>query len=333
MLEDCAGKGFYLWKIWLTEGGDPNAIAQACADAELSHVIIKIADGSVPYNVIDDIDLVPPLVVALRLRGISPWGFQYAYGGPVAIQPSNTPAKEANTAVARVNELGLDAFVIDAEGEYKAWSDRWTRATQYMNILRPGLAVPILLASYRYPSLHPQLPWDEFREKCDGDLPQVYWVLSTNPAFQLQKSFDEFKAMEPVLPYLATGSAYSEGSWAATPGQVVEFMDKAKALGISHVNFWEMRNTRANLPSVWSAIAEYQYVEEEPVPESIVVFYEAKSTGAVIFRTADFVRVGLVHPGGVIIGNGESMPDKPANLIVRPGDVYVPASQVSVIQI
>ena len=44
------GKGFYIWQVWKCEGGDPNAILAEAQMADLSHVLIKVADGANTYN-------------------------------------------------------------------------------------------------------------------------------------------------------------------------------------------------------------------------------------------------------------------------------------------
>jgi len=40
------GKGFYIWKISRCEGGDVQAIATVAAQAGLTHILVKIADGT-----------------------------------------------------------------------------------------------------------------------------------------------------------------------------------------------------------------------------------------------------------------------------------------------
>ena len=63
------GKGFFIWKIPACEGGDVKAIANLAQKAGLSHVLIKIANGSLSYNIDSEKnDLVIPLVKALKNR-------------------------------------------------------------------------------------------------------------------------------------------------------------------------------------------------------------------------------------------------------------------------
>ncbi len=45
------GKGFFIWQVPNCESGDANAIASLAASANLTHVLVKIANGILPYNV------------------------------------------------------------------------------------------------------------------------------------------------------------------------------------------------------------------------------------------------------------------------------------------
>ncbi len=248
------GKGFYLWKIAKTEGGDADAIADVAAQAGLSHVLIKIADGGYKYNYdfTNKIDLVPPVVLALRKRGIAAWGWHYVRG--------DNPATEARVAIDRVKALGLDGYVIDAEAEYKG---RHNQAGQFMNLLRKDLPNTVIaLSSYRYPSYHPTLPWRQFLTQCDFNMPQVYWQGSTNPAAQLQRTLNEFKNLTPQRPIVPTGAAYAEHNWQPTPAQITEFMDEARRQKLTGANFWEW--TAARALGYWDGIAQYSWSGTQP---------------------------------------------------------------------
>jgi len=108
------GKGFYIWQIRNCEGGNTNAIANLALQADLSHVVIKIADGLYKYNIdwSTGYDRVPPLVNALQAKGIQAWGWHYVYG--------DYPIEEADLAIQRIQSLHLNGYVIDAEAPYKA---------------------------------------------------------------------------------------------------------------------------------------------------------------------------------------------------------------------
>ncbi len=266
------GKGFYIWRIEKCEDGDVVEIAAKAESANLSHVLIKIANGIYSYNFDwkNNIDLVPPLVEQLRKKGIAVWGWHYVYG--------DQPYQEAQKAIERIREMKLDGFVIDAEGHYKG---KHAAARRFMDILTSEIKdIPIGLSSYRYPSYHPQLPWDAFLSKCDINMPQVYWLKSHNPKAQLERCVDEFMSLDYTPPIFPTGAAFTEWDWTPTADDVLEFLDKAKSMNLSGVNFWEWHNCMEKIPrDIWRTIRDYAWDHKPEPPDDITESYvEALNT-------------------------------------------------------
>jgi hypothetical protein len=259
---ELTGKGYYLWQVKRAFEGNPAKIAEAAQQAGLRHMLIKVADGVYGYNITNGVDMVPDLVAALRARGISPWGWQYIYG----VNPTN----EARRAIARVNQLGLDGFVVNAEKQFKA-ANMAKVAKAYMKELRSGLPkLTIGLSTYRYPNLHAPFPFTTFLEYCDINLPQVYWVGSSNPAQQLQRSINEYKVLKPNRPIVPTGAAYGEGSWSPTGQQILEFLQAARSQGLAGASFWEWQTAYLK-PDVWNAVRQYNWeTPQAPVPPPVV---------------------------------------------------------------
>ena len=225
-------------------------------DANFTHVLIKVANATWKYNIDPKTgkDNVGPLVDALREREIQVWGWHYVYG--------YDPIGEADVAIQRVLEFNLDGYAIDAEAEYKQ-SGKARAADKYMARLRTGLPKhTIALSSYRYPSYHQQLPWDEFLSRCDLSMPQVYWAMNHNPGAQLERTLNEYQSQNYVRPVIPTGSAYRQGDWYASVQDQIEFMEKAHELNLPAVNFWEWGHTRKFLPDVWDAITEYDWLPD-----------------------------------------------------------------------
>jgi len=273
------GKGMFIWQI--PRCGDPIGIALLAKSIGLSHVFIKIADGVADFGIINGHDLAKQLSDALKIQGIEPWGWQYVYLA--------SPANEAAKGIERVNETGVIGFVMDAETQAK---DKPAAAHTYCDKLRIGIPnMSVGLSSFRFPSLHPELPWAEFRRICDFDMPQVYWCQAHNPGFQLQKSYNEFAAMAKKLPYVATGAAYREFGWQPTLSEVTEFMTVANDLKIPF-NFWEWYDAYYVLPDIiWDTIAEWKTMPPEdppPLPSKVRV-------------TANVLNVRLT-PGGTLVG-------------------------------
>ncbi len=251
------GKGFWIWKVKDCEGGDPAKIVAAAQAAGFSHVMVKIADGQYAYNLDrnSNTDLLAPVVDALKTAGIAVWGWHYVYG--------YSPTSEAAIAVKRTTELGLDGYVIDAEIEYTQ-PGRVTAARTFMDRVRKGLPnLPMALSSYRFPSYHPQLPWKEFLDKVDYNMPQVYWEKAHNPEPQLQRTVKEFEAKTPFRPVIPTGPAYRAGSWGPSTDDTQVFCDTAKKLGLKAVNFFSWDECKRDLPKIWDSVAAYQW--HEPV--------------------------------------------------------------------
>lgn len=253
------GKGFYTWQLKNCEGGNAEAIATKARAASLTHVLIKIADTAFAFGFDrNNRDQNPAVVTALKNRGIQVWGWHYVKG--------NDPLGEARIAVQRCKELRLDGYIIDAEVEYKA-AGKAAAARTFMSELRAGLPkLPVALSSFRYPSYHKELPWREFLEKCDLNMPQVYWEQAHNSDTQLARSVSEFASTSLVgfiRPVVPTGSAYGTGGWRASPDDLRRFFQKARDLGLSAANAysWDWATSAGNT-DLWGAVAQFDWPVE-----------------------------------------------------------------------
>ena len=272
------GKGFMIWQLARCENGNGVEVARVARAAGLSHVLIKIADGPYTYNVdrTTRVDLVPPVVQELKKNRIQAWGWHYVYG--------SNPVGEAQIAAQRVNELGLDGYVIDAEVEYKQ-PGREQAAKAFMAELRKRIPnTPVALCSYRFPVLHPQLPWKAFLDYCDYNMPQVYWQAAHNPADQLRRCVSEFKNLAPFRPIMPTGPVYSAGGWVPTESEMVEFLDAVREHNLPSVNFFAWDYGRKGLIALWNKIAAYPHpIGPQPadIPEQYLSLLNANKPAAI----------------------------------------------------
>jgi hypothetical protein len=243
------GKGMMIWQIPNCESGNVTTIASMAASAGFSYIMIKIADG--PYAYSKNKTLLPSLVTALKAKGIGVWGWHYIYG--------ENPSGEAAIAISQMNTYDLDGYVIDAESEFEV-SGASTTAATFMTALRKGLpSKPVGLCAFRWPSYHPTFPWAAFLSKCDYNMPQVYWMSAHNPAYQLDKTLTEFKALGNYKPIIPTGPAFYESSWSPTSAEVTSFLNEAKTLGMTGAHFFSWDDCRKNLSGVWSTITNYSW--------------------------------------------------------------------------
>ena len=126
---------------------------------------------------------------------------------------------------------------IDVEKEYKKSGSGHYYITLRDNITKRFPNLPIGYSSYRFPSLHQEIPWGDLTDFSDFTMPQVYWQGAHNPAEQLQRSVDEYKKFS-TIPYYPVGASYKEHGWVATDKDCDEFSEKAHDLGIEAINWW-----------------------------------------------------------------------------------------------
>lgn len=258
-----SGKGMFYWIVKSLFNNDPNKIDNAqivewCQELNLSHIEFKVAEGTWKYNLrppnwLDNI--MPPLVKTLQKAGFEVVGYQYIYG--------KYPEAEADCALERVHTLGLDGFVINAEQEYRDRADRYTAATRYMNRLVPAVGVPVYLCSYRFPQIHHTFPWDQFLEKSDAHMPQVYWAGAHNPAEQLRVSISQLTA-KANLPVIPVGSAYTEHGWTPTIAELDEFYTACVQSKVPAMTWWEI--WRARDCGFWPTITTQKWYTEPVDP-------------------------------------------------------------------
>ncbi len=264
------GKGYFIWQIERCADNAAELVTRA-RQAELGHVIIKIADGDKIYPINDPDGSAEALtqagIEALRAAGVDVWGWTFVYGS------DPDPVSQARRLVQRMHHFQLSNVVINAE---KLGGNLWTadNATRFMEELiegldRAGIQQPTFaLSSYRYPSYHPDFPFDEFMEHCQIAMPQVYWVALNggDPLRNLQDAFDEYTQRYPTKQFIPTGAAYGEWQvfrgerfyWEAQPDQVTMFLNQCAALDFPGVNFWSWQHAWARRP-LWEAIAAHPY--------------------------------------------------------------------------
>ncbi len=268
------GKGIFIWRLEICASGDMNLLACMAHAAGFSWVAIKAADGKDNYNQGDNPwygpDLLRSAISELRSEGIQVYLWQYIYGANYLRQ--SIAAFEAETACQNIGRFRPDGWIIDPEKEFKrsgsaAWAD------QYMTILsRTWPDLPIGICSYRFPTLHPEIPWQSFLRRSTFHCPQVYWILAHNPGDQLRRSVRELQALAK-LPVIPVGSAYYDPGykWQPTRSEIDELDQAAHVLDLPGITWWEWGENGHGVQFIsdfWSAIAAHNWGDAVIPPQA-----------------------------------------------------------------
>jgi hypothetical protein len=242
------GKGCWCWQLPACENGDPWAITSAAVRAGLSHVVVKVADGTSGYN---DQGQLARLVTALHSEGVAVWGFGYSYGGS-----AENAAAEGEFLGKQSGALGMDGAVIDAEGEYETeGSDAWAKAG--CEALQQTYSGPVALSSFWSPQeYHPTFPWWTFLSLVNCVMPQVYWGASRDAALTLRQAAAEFAPYLQAngsLQFFPTG-AINQEEGGGNSQAVTNFCAEVDGEGRGGANFWCWDEA---VGSMWAAMADW----------------------------------------------------------------------------
>lgn len=233
------GAGLWIWRISRCEQGDVEAIAARAATVGLTHVLVKVADGSNGYNG----TAAKALCEALRIQGVKPWAWSYTYG--------DDPEEEATVFARRALECEVIGLAVDAEGD--RYTNSASRATRFMTRLRNlvGTSLHISLSTHRFPTNHPTLPIAAFMRRCDSAMPQAYYI-HQGPGLiaQLERVKREWDAYKK--PIIMTGAAYPEGL-GPDEQDIVRLADWSRAHGIEQFNWWSYEHAT---PAMWEKIQQ-----------------------------------------------------------------------------
>jgi hypothetical protein len=214
-------------------------------------------------------------VAAFKAEGFWVAVWHYIYGG-VWIDKDNkpqtfgsSPEAEADFARRMIDELEPCLYLVDAEREYKV-SNQQARAIRFMNRLgAPG--IPVALNSYRFPNVHPELPWAEFLfggSGCQFHSPQVYHGPG-RAVHDLNESMRQLK-LRCDLPFLPMGRAYiGDGHADPKPHELIDFFQRCLEVDIPAASFWSMDHlvTQPGGQARAQAIAAFDWPVSQPDPE------------------------------------------------------------------
>ena len=225
------GLGFLIWKLSSLPAVEQ--VIELLQSVNARWVSIKVADGIWPYNQVGGNDkALLAFIGALQAAGIDVGGWHYIY--------PDQPGPQGDRAEERREKLHLSHYLLDMEKEWKIPYGAGARAVTLCDKLHNG-SLQVGLCSYRYPEYHPEPPWGKFlhHEKMDAIVPQLYWIGSHNPAWQIRESLRQYREMSD-LPYIPIGSTFDNGDWSPTTDDIAEFIEECQAQGFPGYGFYTL---------------------------------------------------------------------------------------------
>lgn len=258
------GKWAYIWHVSNIFSGNVQKIVTECLNAGMSGVALKICNGtyawSAPKHQLDE------MVQALDEAGLGIvlWGYQYLIYNPL---------REAQVAISQIQkyESRALAYLIDAESEAKQATAG--QANRFMDPLRDyttAVELPIALNTYRFPTLHRELPWRTLRAGTDFDCPQVYYR-HTDPVSNVERSMREYDELSSIkLPFLPAGDMYREHGRQPYPGAITEYLTWCRDNpDVAATIMWAMDQIETTY-TLWSEFSSFDwptdYVPPPPDP-------------------------------------------------------------------
>ena len=244
------GKGMWVWKPELAEGGNVAVLIARAKAVGLSHIYMRT--GST-WDGLQNLPYLDQLLPAAHAAGLKVYGWDF----PKLAVPADDVAR-AMAAITHEAPGGhhLDGFAADIETPDEGTQFTAAAAQAYGTGLRAAAGPSTLLVAV-VPNPTPQMlqkySYDAVVPAFDAVAPMVYWL-------NREPGSDTANAMQYLAhygkPLLPIGQAYDggpEGGRAGVPppAELLRFMAVAKQGGAAAVSFWSWQH--ANQPA-WDAI-------------------------------------------------------------------------------
>lgn len=112
----------------------------------------------------------PDIINKFKTQGIEVWGWRYIFD-----RRSSTSTTGVVNAIRRAIGCGIQGFVFDVEQEVK---NPGTHAKLREILMQAKQVIPngcMGYTSFGAPDFHPEVPWRLLNERCDLQLPQIYF--------------------------------------------------------------------------------------------------------------------------------------------------------------
>jgi len=246
------GKGMWMWKPALSDGGDVKAMVSRAKEVGLTHIYVRTGSSWDAFYAGPFLDEILPAAHAAGIR-IYGWDF------PRLIDVENDVSRGLDAIRYRTpGGHRIDGFSADIETQHEGTRITAGAAAAYGAGLREGAGSDYpLIATVPRPSPYTRtfFPYAEVVAAFDAVAPMVYW-LNRQPDTDVAGALADLRALgKPIFPI---GQAYDgapEGGRPGTPppDEIERFLRQAWSDGAQGVSFWSWQ--AADQP-IWDAIRD-----------------------------------------------------------------------------
>jgi len=230
------GKGMWVWKYALTEGGDADAIVQRAREAGLRQLWVRVGDSRSGFYGADILSSLVPKAHQAGLAVVG-WGFPFLH------DPVDDARWSAEALAWRgPGGVALDGFSPDIELATEGVVLTERRARVYLGLVRQAAASRLVVATVYRPTDRlwtGSYPYTAIAEYVDAFAPMVYWGCA-EPGAATAEALERLSRLRPVH---VIGQGYDAGIDGGRPGapsaeETVRFLDVARRQGAIGASFW-----------------------------------------------------------------------------------------------
>ncbi|MBU6388883.1 hypothetical protein KGQ71_00005 [Patescibacteria group bacterium] len=266
------GAGVWLHHPSRTKGKKAiTALVEKARKLRLGHVLLKVNDGSKPYEPIPQALTLAEAFRRARIQVLA-WGFTHA----------KQPKKEAEIIEQYLDNPAISGYVFDTEDGVEGpeapqhLEAMFTEIEQHMEHCPHCQQKLFGFSPYALPSKHGSLPYKILAQNAHFILPQMYWAdMRHKPhdpkwvrhyVIQVYREWLKWQKENGVArPLIPVGQAYENRKTIGPyPGEIREFGRETG--GYFSVSFWDWEHMRPWMQREIAEVAQQRHSAPPPIP-------------------------------------------------------------------
>jgi hypothetical protein len=253
------GKGMWIWKAKLTEGGDADAVVAKATATGLHQLWVRVGDSRDGFYAADYLSALVPKAHKAGLAVIG-WGFPFLH------DPMSDAAWSTDVVNWRAPDGSrLDGFSPDIELSSEGVVLTERRITVYLGLVRPAAGdMPLIATVYSATDArwNGTYPYRAIAPYVDAFAPMVYWGCA-EPGAAALLSVERLTTLKPVHIIGQGYDAGPEGGRTGAPSatETVRFLDVARRNGAVGASLWVWQSMSG---AQWEALSTFTWPAPGP---------------------------------------------------------------------